>query len=161
EQLQQIVTFELGLFTAQTRDVQAGLLSAQGGRGGPRFLVDQEFYLGINDPLGLNPTGRSFEPRVFTLFDAWKNLSTIGPVLPIRAPAPNASDQGLVESPIERSLRRAARESVARGQELFNTKVIPITDVAGLNDVLGDSVIPGTCSTCHDTPNSGNHSISA
>lgn len=29
----------------------------------------------------------------------------------------------------------------------------------GLNDDLGLTVIPGTCTTCHDTPNAGNHSL--
>jgi cytochrome c peroxidase len=33
-----------------------------------------------------------------------------------------------------------------------------ITGVAGLNDTLSKSTVNGTCSTCHDTPNVGNHS---
>ncbi len=32
--------------------------------------------------------------------------------------------------------------------------------MAGLNDRLGIPVIHGTCTTCHDSPNVGNHSIS-
>jgi len=56
---------------------------------------------------------------------------------------------------------------VARGQALFNSKPISITGVAGLNDdkaaggliTGGIPVIPGTCGTCHDTPNVGNHSF--
>jgi cytochrome c peroxidase len=43
---------------------------------------------------------------------------------------------------------------------LFNTFPIPITGVGGLNDALGLPVISGTCTTCHDTPNVGNHSFS-
>jgi len=31
----------------------------------------------------------------------------------------------------------------------------------GLNDDLNVPVLQGTCTTCHDTPNSGNHSIPA
>jgi cytochrome c peroxidase len=31
--------------------------------------------------------------------------------------------------------------------------------VKGLNDDLGVEVLPGTCTTCHDAPNAGNHSI--
>jgi cytochrome c peroxidase len=34
-----------------------------------------------------------------------------------------------------------------------------ITNVAGLNDALGAPTINGTCTTCHDTPNVGNHSL--
>jgi len=52
------------------------------------------------------------------------------------------------------------RQSVARGEDLFNTLPIPITGVAGLNDALGQQVIMGTCTTCHDSPNAGNHSFS-
>ena len=55
----------------------------------------------------------------------------------------------------------AARESVARGEALFDRKPISITGVGGLNDVLGQPVIVGTCTTCHDTPNVGNHSVAA
>jgi cytochrome c peroxidase len=43
---------------------------------------------------------------------------------------------------------------------LFNTLPIPITGVGGLNDALGVPVISGTCTTCHDSPNVGNHSFS-
>jgi hypothetical protein len=50
---------------------------------------------------------------------------------------------------------------VARGETLFNTKPIAIRDAGGLNDDLGVEVIPGTCTTCHDTPNAGNHSVPA
>jgi cytochrome c peroxidase len=50
---------------------------------------------------------------------------------------------------------------VARGQELFNAKPITITGVKGLNDDLGMASIAGTCTTCHDTPGAGSHSIPA
>jgi cytochrome c peroxidase len=42
---------------------------------------------------------------------------------------------------------------------LFNTKPIAITGVGGLNDALGLPTIAGTCTTCHDAPNIGNHSV--
>ena len=35
-----------------------------------------------------------------------------------------------------------------------------ITAVGGLNDALGQTVIMGTCTTCDDSPNAGNHSFS-
>ena len=52
----------------------------------------------------------------------------------------------------------SARGAIARGQALFNNKVIQISGVAGINDDLNIAVLKGTCTTCHNTPNSGNHS---
>src|SRR3981081_4080037 len=61
----------------------------------------------------------------------------------------------------------AGRRAVARGEQLFNTLKIPITGVAGINDDVaagglvagGIPTLQGTCGTCHDTPNVGNHSF--
>jgi cytochrome c peroxidase len=58
----------------------------------------------------------------------------------------------------------AQRRAVARGQALFNTRTIHIAGVSGINDeaAFGNPAsIAGTCTTCHDTPNSGNHSVVA
>ena len=143
QQQQDIVNFEMALSTAQAYDYGAGALSARGANGGPVNLVTQTmpaFFVGINDPLGGNPHGISFTPVIFTLFDAWAN------------PAGHA---GEIEDQASR------RASIARGQALFNSKPINITGVAGLNDDLGMASIPGTCGTCHDSPNVGNHSVSA
>ncbi|MGH9641317.1 MAG: hypothetical protein ACRD3Q_02715, partial [Terriglobales bacterium] len=52
-----------------------------------------------------------------------------------------------------------ARAAIARGEILFNTMPIAITGVAGLNDVTGLPVIHGSCTSCHDAPNIGNHSV--
>ena len=144
EQREQIVDFETSLFTAQVYDVAAGDLGSQGARGGPKALSKQDFYLGINDPLGLNPKGIPFSPIIFTNFAAWGNLRSS-----------HGDDSEEDES------RTAARLAVARGEELFNSKRINITGVKGLNDDLGVGSIPGTCGTCHDTPNVGNHSVAA
>jgi cytochrome c peroxidase len=94
------------------------------------------FFIGINDPLGLNPTGAAFSPVIFHLYDAWGDLSGGG---------------GTV----------AARSAIARGQQLFNSVLINIAGVGGLNDVLNRPSISGFCGTCHDTPNAGNHSVKA
>lgn len=51
------------------------------------------------------------------------------------------------------------RRSVARGEQIFNTHALTITNVRGLNDALKLPAIPGTCTTCHDTPNVGDHSL--
>ena len=48
---------------------------------------------------------------------------------------------------------------MARGEEIFNTHPLLITNVGGLNDELSQPVINGTCTTCHDAPNIGNHSL--
>ena len=61
----------------------------------------------------------------------------------------------------EHRRRMAARQQVARGQMLFNTRPIHIAGVKGLNDDLGMPEIVGTCTTCHDAPNAGNHSVPA
>ena len=74
DQAQQIVAFETGLFTAQVWDTRAGLLSARGAAGGPTALSAQPFFVGINDPVGLNPTGAPFDKNAFTLFNAWAAL---------------------------------------------------------------------------------------
>jgi cytochrome c peroxidase len=131
-----IVSFELGLFTAQATDAVAGDLSKSGGLGGARALSTTPFFIGINDPLGFNPEGTAFDPRAFRLYD--------------RFAAPANPKKGAAD------LRRYA---IFRGQEIFNTRPISITGVKGLNDFLGVDTVQGTCTTCHDTPNVGNHSI--
>jgi hypothetical protein len=132
-----IVEFETSLFTAQIFDDEAGDLTARGARGGPRQLLDQEFHFGINDVAsGDYRTGAPFDSNVFTLYRAWDAVD-----------------------PFNR--RAEARRAVARGEILFNGKPIRITGVKGLNDDLSVPVLDGTCTTCHDAPNVGNHSIPA
>lgn len=135
-QLSAIVQFELSLFTAQTTDAAAGSLQAQSATGGPIRLASQTYYPGINDSLGSNPTGAAFTNKAFALFQPWGDLSS---------------------SP--QSRYASAREQVAAGEEIFNTFPVTITGVAGLNDALNQGTIRGTCTTCHDTPNVGNHSL--
>jgi hypothetical protein len=131
DQLAQIVAFETALFTAQLKDNAAGSLTDQGASGGPVNLSTQNFYLGINDPLGGDPTGAPFNPNAFSVYNNWANLSS-----------------------------QPDRQSVARGEALFNNLPIQITGVGGLNDALNLPVIKGTCTTCHNTPNVGDHSLS-
>ncbi|MGE5243312.1 MAG: hypothetical protein ACM3SQ_03695 [Betaproteobacteria bacterium] len=135
-QLASIVQFESNLYSAQSWDDEAGSLRSQGAMGGPLPLSRQEYYPGINDPLGGNPTGAAFDPRAFSIFESWANL-------PNAATRPGAG-------------REAA---IAAGEAIFNTAPLTITDVPGLNDALGQPAIAGTCTTCHDTPNVGNHSL--
>ena len=143
QQQQAIVNFEMALTTAQAFDYGAGALNGHGANGGPVKLGTQTlagFYVGINDALGGDPHGVPFTPVIFGLYDAWAN--------------PPGHDG-------EEDYQAARRASIARGQALFNSKPINITGVAGLNDDLNLASIPGTCGTCHDSPNVGNHSVSA
>ena len=71
----------------------------------------------------------------------------------------NAQPDAGIADPQLRDRVAAARSAVARGQALFNSKPIQIRDVRGLNDALGIQTIPGTCTTCHNSPNVGNHSV--
>jgi len=143
DEAQAIVAFETGLFTAQDYDTSAGNLHARRARGGPGALAEQAFFIGINDPVGLNPTGAPFDPNVFTIFSPWN------------APA----DDDAAED--------AARRAVVRGQDTFNTRTFTISDVAGLNGqtfpngVTVPAAFTGTCTICHDTPNAGDHSVKA
>jgi cytochrome c peroxidase len=59
----------------------------------------------------------------------------------------------------DQSAKAKARAAIARGEALFNQNPLTITGVAGLNDALGNPAIPGTCSTCHNAPNVGNHTV--
>ncbi|HEX7836524.1 MAG TPA: hypothetical protein VF469_03625, partial [Kofleriaceae bacterium] len=57
-----------------------------------------------------------------------------------------------------------ARRAIARGQALFNSHPIAITGVSGINDEAAfgkPATLMGTCSSCHNTPNGGNHSVVA
>ena len=96
EQLQEIVAFELSTHTAQQIDNFAGDLTAHSAHGGPVYLSSAPYYPGINDSLGSNPTGAEFDPNAFALFSSWQDLR---------------SRDGYAE----------ARESVARGEVLFNS----------------------------------------
>jgi len=141
-QLAQIVEFEMGLFTAQTRDHRAGYLAARRAQGGPFYLAAQTYYPGINDSLGGDPTGKAFDATAMTLFAPWASLQ--------------GDDDGEAER------RDGARRAIAVGEQLFNSAPLHITNVRGLNDnvALGKPrSFVGHCSSCHDTPGVGNHSL--
>jgi hypothetical protein len=128
-QREAIVNFELNLATAQQEDRHAGLLTARGARGGPAYLAMQDFYVTINDVLGADVVTHQFDPRAMTLYDTWADSTN------------------------------PSRAAIARGAALFNATRIDITGVGGLNDDLGVPVIRRSCTTCHDSPNVGNHSV--
>ncbi|MGC2766720.1 MAG: hypothetical protein WB607_14535 [Candidatus Acidiferrum sp.] len=153
---QQIINFETQLFTAQLFDSRTGLLNRDGANGGPALLTTQPFFITVNSsvhalvpslepPGGLvTPGDGQFTPNIFDLYQAWTQ-----------------QNGGYYNDLAE------ARKSIARGEELFNSLQIPISGVAGINDDVavgglvagGIPTLQGTCGTCHDTPNVGNHSF--
>ena len=124
-----IVLFELNLATAQKIDAGAGPLDLHGGLGGPEYLAEQTFYVTLNDVLGADVKTGQFNPQSMTLYNAWAS-----------SPEHN-------------------RAAIARGAALFGSTRINITGVNGLNDALGIATIRGSCTTCHDAPNVGDHSV--
>ena len=80
--------------------------------------------------LSLAPAGLPASPNTFTIYSAWVNLP------PADADAPQ-------------------RDSVARGEAIFNTRPFVISNVAGINDVAGNNII-GNCATCHSDTMAGN-----
>jgi cytochrome c peroxidase len=155
-----IADFQLKLFAAQTSSNIVGALNVAGcttnaetgeeceaARGGPRALVDlfkkgspgseeQGSFppqaIGINDPFKAG-----FKNISFTTFEPWES-------------------EGLPED--DDSVINRTRGDIGDGENLFYTKPIKITGVAGLNDAMGKSVVNGFCTTCHNTPDVGVHS---
>jgi cytochrome c peroxidase len=126
-----IVDFQMNLVVAQERDNVAGALNLAGATGGPQPLRTLTTFFGINDSHGGNPFGTAFNNQVMTMFNAWNGLSG--------------------------SAQNDRRASIARGQAIFNTKVIHISGVRGVNDALGVATLNGACVTCHTHPSMGNH----
>ncbi len=100
---------------------------SKGAQGGAQFLSTQPYYPGINDSLGGDPEGNQFNPNVFTIYTSFQNS------------------------------HNPQQASIARGEQIFNTQPLTISDVPGLT--TGNQQITGTCTTCHDTFNVGNHSF--
>src|SRR5579871_3047179 len=96
-------------------------------QGGAQFLSTQPYYPGVNDSLGADPQGKPFTPNVFTIYAPFQNS------------------------------QNPAQASIARGEQIFNTQPLTISNVPGLT--TGNQQITGTCTTCHDTFNVGNHSF--
>jgi cytochrome c peroxidase len=158
EQLTDIVDFELGLSTAQTWDRSAGMLDLGGAAGGPQNLANQIYHPGINDVLGADPTGAPFNSSGMSMFAAWSSADYSSDVESGGGPAVALDDR----SPAGPFERAAARRDIAAGETLFNTFPITISGVRGLNDnaALGKPAsFTGNCTTCHDTPNVGDHSL--
>jgi cytochrome c peroxidase len=143
-QREAIVAFETNIVTAQESDNGVGALNQGGAAGGAqRVFADMDaFYIGKNDNTGDYRYPVAFTSNVFTLYNAWSTSSKSG------------------------------RKAIARGQEIFNNAPMILEGVAGLNGGTlpanpqggGPVTLPasftGTCTTCHNNPNAGNHTIS-
>jgi hypothetical protein len=127
-QIANALTFEQGLFSAQATDTLAGSLSTNGATGGPANFAATNYYPGINDSLGNDPTGAAFKPNSMTMYTAWNNSTN------------------------------TQQASIARGEALFNTAPMTLTNVGGLATPAG-GIQHASCSFCHDTPNIGNRSV--
>jgi hypothetical protein len=120
--------FLMGLSFAQEIDFSAGKLDVAGATGGPQNVSSEPFYIGINALGGDSQTGAPFDNESMDMYDAWET------------------------SPDD------DRQRIGRGESAFYTVDIEITNVPGINDALGQEVVHGHCTTCHNTPNIGNHS---
>ncbi|MGH9503915.1 MAG: hypothetical protein ACRD20_13775 [Terriglobales bacterium] len=114
----------------QIVNFETGLFTAQSEDNAAGFLA---LHGGRGGPifLALQPYRPGSNPdgiNVFTLYSAWANLD------------PNQA---------------AARASIARGQAIFNNRMMLISGVAGFNDVRGQQMVVGTCGTCHNAANVG------
>jgi cytochrome c peroxidase len=120
--------FLMGLSFAQSIDRRAGRLDVAGASGGPANLSAEPFYIGINALGGDSHTGAAFNNQSFDIYEAWET----------------STDKD--------------RQRIGRGESAFYTVDVNITDVPGINDALGQTVVVGHCTTCHNTPNIGSHS---
>jgi cytochrome c peroxidase len=121
-QINQIVQFENGLYSAQIYDLIAGKLDAGGAFGGPVDLY-------ANAPPDSAPGVPPFNEYV-----AW---SAVGSGVSV-----------------------AQRQSIARGEAIFENRTFTISNVAGLNNIAAvGNPTAGTCSTCHNQAHAGSDSF--
>ncbi len=167
-----IADFQLHLYATQQTGNGVGDLDVKGcdvskspdepgaceaARGGPVGLFNVftggnadfpgPFMAGKNDPFPFQADGTpaaTHDNVSFTVFEPWES-ATLGP---------NPTVDGRKQNPAITK----RRGEIGDGENLFYTKPINIVGVAGLNDVTGLAVIKGTCTTCHDNPDAGNHS---
>jgi cytochrome c peroxidase len=139
--LADMVAFEQNLYTAQL-SVKSLDLGSQGGPGFIAHTLARGFFVGQNDPLG-----KDFSRTVFTLYSDWE---------------PGHYDHSHAEL-------TDLQKSIGEGEHIFNSRTFAIANVQGLNSAKGDplynpadplagKLVIGTCGTCHNTPNIGNHS---
>jgi len=144
------VQFQSGMFTAQSYDYWAGDLTGSdrsGAIGGPMNLYDwrQEDSSSPCSSDSSSPSGElecdGIKIKQILLDGTRVNMGT------------DLYDEFAPPTTHNRK-RQARRESIARGESLFDSKVFIISKVAGLNDIKGSfDGESGTCSTCHSNMN--------
>ncbi|HEY1584702.1 MAG TPA: hypothetical protein VGH63_03385, partial [Polyangia bacterium] len=124
-----IVAFETDTYNGQLA-VGSLKLTSGGANGGSDYLLNTVAPAFVR---GINDSlSAGFSPIIFTIYRSWEPGQH----------APNA---------------QAA--SIGRGEAIFNSRTFTISGVRGLNDGPAPASFSGTCGTCHDTPNVGNHSL--
>ena len=141
-QIAEIIDFETHLYTSQVYDNSCGDLAAPVIGAGPNDLARTPFYPGINDAFHLTGSRQAHDPSVFYCYEYWMPRVARQFPLPGKPFFPSAQQQ-----------------SVARGEQLFNSRRFVIQGVPGLNDVAGQAAIQGTCSSCHSAPNIGSNAL--
>jgi cytochrome c peroxidase len=130
--LTSVVAFESGTVNAQSSvgSSPAIKLGNGGVDGGADYLRDS---VAPSFFPGINDSlSPGFSPVIFTLYQKWES----------------STEQG-----------QDAKAAIGRGEALFNSRAFTISGIRGLNDREGvPASFTGTCGTCHDTPNVGNHS---
>jgi cytochrome c peroxidase len=153
--------FQFGIFTAQTLDALAGDLTGgdgSGATGGPQNLFDSRLNVKAVTPAGAVIPGLCGTPEA---------LDGEADFCPGIFGAPNVfTDFSAFASASGQGLKVAQRESIARGEAIFNTRSFSVNDVPGLNDVQAacgpnpiNNPCTATCATCHNNQNVGNDSF--
>ena len=130
-ELAEILGFETGTYTAQLSHKAGKVTLTAAGASGGAMALQSQLFIPNNDPI-TNPGG--FSDDVFDLYTPWESITG-------------------------KTAAELLQESVARGQQIFNTLTFNISGVRGFNDVLGEPSVPGTCASCHNTENFGNRSV--
>jgi hypothetical protein len=136
-QVQQMVDFENGLYSAQLYDNLAGNLSANGGAGGPLNV--------FNLPL---PTARP-PAQAFTLYNAWNTTLGLG----ISAARRESIYRGM-------ALFNTPRFAITNVAGIDNIPLNPPAPQPTLQVVIGKPN-GGSCSTCHSVLNDGSDTFPA
>lgn len=137
---QNVANFMTGVYTDQIADDQAGSLSVLGAKGGVKNLMaiasDPQRPCVYSAPGVLTPFVPSTctpvvldDPQTMDIFEAWASLPPTPP-------------------------RNAARLSIARGEELFNTITLHIPPDLQIPGEIGNTA---HCVSCHATNNLGNN----
>ncbi|HEX5125217.1 MAG TPA: hypothetical protein VFW00_00620 [Rhodocyclaceae bacterium] len=129
---QAIVNFEMKLFTAQHYDKSAGFLASANAKGGTDTLTTVDYYFDIGSVFGDPKThlpSTTTKLTAMQLFGTWLN-------------AVGTKDQAMI----------AARQSIARGEKIFNTRTFTMVGVGGTRTT---TVTGATCTNCHSTPQVG------